>query len=236
MTKTEAHEGELVELAVDVAGGDGFAVTFVVTTAAGDALTRLDAPVEAGVARASWVVDLDGARPPVDVTFTAQLADQVVQAGKLAVVRSVVIGPVALVPIPLDDSVARGAVGPVRTGDPAGTPGPLPPLPGLGGAAPRDSYVLVLDLDDAGGGPVRDTCDLEAVLEEARPGAAFAAAKVFDIAIRDVPGHRYHVVFRVPDGSSGPDAISYRMRVRGARQQPTPGLTVDPAEHTTGVI
>ncbi len=233
MIRTQASVGELVRLAVDADGGDGFAVLFVVTTADGTELTRIDAPIEGGAARASWAVDV-GDRPlPVEVRFTAHLADQHLPSGGLTVVRTVALGPVELTAIAADPAVARGALGPVTAGHPPAQD--LPGGPAALDAAPRDSYALTLVVGEPDGRPCSVPCDVDVLLERAAPGADFALARTLALAIREVPGHRYTATLRLPDDAS--DArIRYRVRVRLAATQATAGVVVDPGERTSGAV
>ncbi|MBL8625069.1 MAG: hypothetical protein JNK64_27415 [Myxococcales bacterium] len=233
MTLTEAQVGQLVQLVVDASGGDGFAVKFVIATAAGAELAQLEAPIEAGAARASWAVDVGTAATPVEVIFTAHLADQHLEAGRLKVLRTMRLGPIGLTAVAVDASVARGALGPVTAGGPP--PTPLPGAPGVVEAAPRDSYQVTIELADASGGPCDVAADVELVLERSVSGAPFAAMTTLTMSVRDVPGHQYRASLRLPEEASDPRHV-YRLRARFAKAQPAVGVAFDPDEQFSGAV
>lgn len=233
MTLTEAQVGQLVQLIVDASGGDGFAVKFVIATAAGAELAQLEAPIEAGAARATWAVDVGAAALPVEVVFTAHLADQHLEAGRLNVLRTMRLGPIGLTAIAVDAAVARGALGPVTRGGPH--PTPLPGAPGVVATAPRDSYEVAIELADASGAPCDVAVDVELLLERSVRGAPFAATATLAMAVRDVPGHQYRATLRLPDDASDPTHV-YRLRARFAKAQPAAGLAFDPDDQLSGAV
>jgi hypothetical protein len=82
----DVHAGDALHLVADVQNGDGKTVTFRVVTTDGDELQKLTATVEDGVARATWLVDANGRRLPLQLTLLASVADHTVEAAALRLV------------------------------------------------------------------------------------------------------------------------------------------------------
>jgi hypothetical protein len=226
----EAQLGELVQLAVDVPDGDGYAVGFTVQTVDGATVAMFEAPVEAGVARANWQVEVDDRPLPLTLTFVARLGGESAQAGTLEVVAPGRIGAVALRGV-ATGGAAPGQLGPLRPGLPDAS---RPTDCGDHAGAPTDAVALCIDLAGPDGAPLAGSFALRIVAEaESRFGRGDFAVTADEAKDGDAAGHHaVHLVVRRPAGAGGPPP---RLRFRvGWHRRPGESLAAaQPLSHTT---
>ena len=206
-TATTAQRGELVRLAVDAAGGDGFAVRFDVTTTSGEVIAVLEAPVAAGVARVTWPVDVGDRSLPLRLTFTAAIGDQRAVAGELDVTPPGQLGAIHVVSATGGDA-APGTIGPLVRG------APPPQARGEPTAVSSEFVALCIDVAGPDGAPLVGEFELRIVLEResARGKGDFTPIDDVRRALDAAGEHTVHAVARRP--SLAPTIGDPRIRFR----------------------
>ncbi|HEV8321519.1 MAG TPA: phospholipase D family protein [Myxococcota bacterium] len=197
------RSGSSLDLSVDVTNPrPGDAVTFKVLAAGGtDLVATITAPVIGNNAKKAWPVDA-GSRPlPLAVHIVADLRGQTIDVGPTSIVAG----------------TRFSTLGWLTS---AGAPVAVDGQDGMATASGGDKLVLKFDLDDGGGGPLKETLAFTFILQRESTPGTFAEVGRFQDSATAVT--KFERTWDTPTDSSVPGTFRIVVEVRRAGETGSP--------------